>query len=368
MREARKHLFQERDTIAADPKCKFIPVPGSVRNKQNTRVHGPEEIRQATPSPLFNEVDTNDHEEMEKYWEELFGSENGDSDVVGTDHDMHMGGSIFEQVGSNVEVNDEPDDYDIEMAKAEEMGLFGEESKPALQTSSLPLSNSVEREEPERQTKRKRERATSPDSPPFDLPPDLDHNEKRRPPAKQWKVSPVNKALRDGQTSPMKRKREPEISSQIPALDLSGDVDHDEKRRKSETGETLQPPVQTEKEEEEEPAIVTIPRTANRSDRSAIRKRLRDDFGYGKKEDYKPARPSWKFRSFFETRRLRADLLRKNVASWDSKGFAFFQSGKEMAEPGEGLGVELVAKILLDVRDASSRFKRIYLLTICPGQ
>ena len=219
-----------------------------MRGKQTTIVRGPRVVRELKTSPLSNEVVMEDsravleadYSEMQEFWKELcdFG-ESGDTKMGVPNDDIYRGGFNDEAVGSALEVTDSNmenlDDYDIEMAKAEE-GLSREQPEQTLQIPSQPTFN-VNNEEPGRQTKRKRESRISPELYTFDLPGDIDHDDKRRPPAEQWNMSPISRAERDRQTNSMKRKRECTFSAQSPTLDLPGDFDHDEKRRKVEEGE-----------------------------------------------------------------------------------------------------------------------------------
>lgn len=206
-------------------------------------------VRELKTSPLSNEVVMEDsraileadYSEMQEFWKDLcdFG-ENWDTKMGDPNDDIYRGGFDNEAVGSALEVTNSNmeslDDYDIEMAKAEE-GLFGEQPEQTLQIPGQPTINSVNNKEPGRQTKRKRESRVSPESHTFDLPDDVDHDDKRRPPAEQWNLSPISRAERDRQTNSTKRKRESTFSPQSPTLDLPGDFDHDEKRRKLEESE-----------------------------------------------------------------------------------------------------------------------------------
>ena len=156
-----------------------IPPPGRTTGKENTLVRGPRTAFQPTPSRLSDEIDVNDCD-----------LEDDDTDMIDFDHDIYIDSSDDEDVESEMgdiestmedpndqdvesEMGDvdssveEPDDYDIEMAR-----FFGEESKPFPQTPGLPI---VDPEEPERQTKRKRESVSS-----EPVPGDVEHDQKRR--------------------------------------------------------------------------------------------------------------------------------------------------------------------------------------------
>ncbi|CAD6563700.1 MAG: hypothetical protein ASARMPREDX12_000021 [Alectoria sarmentosa] len=250
-REASKVLENQRsEWVASGIPSKFIPLPGWVRGKQTTRVRGPRVVRELKTSPLSNEVVMEDsraileadYSEMQEFWRDLcdFGG-NGDTKTGDPNDDIYRGGFDNEAIGSALEFTNSNmeslDDYDIEMAKAEE-GLFGEQPEQTLQIPGQPTFNSVNNKEPGRQTKRKRDSRTFSESYMFDLPGEVDHDDKRRPPAEQWNLSPISRAGRDRQTNSTKRKRESTFSPQSPILDLPGDSDHEEKRRKLEEGET----------------------------------------------------------------------------------------------------------------------------------
>ena len=395
----------------------FIPLPGCTEGKQETTVRGPRELKEHVRSSLRNEVDINDYTEMGDFFEGLCGVNGGDNKKNGSTN-IYIGDSD-QTVGSKVKATDssreEPDDYDIEMAKVEEAGFFKNQVEQTLQIPGLPIFNSGNTE---RQTKRKRESIISPDSLTLDLPSDLDHDEKRRPSAGQWKSSPLSREGRDGQK---KRKRESGISAESPVFDLPGDIDHDEKRRKLKTGTRSSQVPQDERREEEsvnlgpcdsfcqgtavadvrgqedfrvakaaakleidqgnsdvpglDPAdrdgapdrlqtsvhaeeeplsIVTFPRAARFPERYLVNKSLLQRHGHLNKfrSERKSIKPSWKFRSFFKTRRQREVLLHKGQESWTRQDDSFMRSGNEIAEPGATLGAEFVAKSLLDVRNA----------------
>ena len=78
----------------------------------------------------------------------------------------------------------EPDDYDIEMAKAEADGLFNvsfeEQAEPSLEAPGLPNLDSVGKEETEGQRKRKQESVSAPEISPAALSGYVDLGEKRR--------------------------------------------------------------------------------------------------------------------------------------------------------------------------------------------
>ena len=112
-------------------------------------------------------------------------------------------------------------------------------------------------------------------------------------------------------------------------------------------GEPMQPSAQTV---EEPSPFVEVPRTVKFSERYEDNKLLMRRHEHKFKRHDKRIGPSEEFQSFFATRRLRKDLLRKG-------------------ELGAGLGVEITAKSLLDVskRHRFPHSKPNLLLTVCPG-
>lgn len=237
-RKASRVLLKERHTWIASEvrqtsaKPKFIPLPGCTEGKQETTVRGPRKFENHGRSSLRNELDINNYTEVGDFGERHCDVEGGDNKLCGSTN-INISDSD-QTLGSELEVADssrkEPDDYEIEMAKVEEEGFFEKQAEQAFQIPGLPIFNSGNTEDPERQTKRKRESVIPPDSSTFDLPGDLDHDEKRRPRAGQWKFSPVGREGREKQT---KRKRESTVSPDSLTLDLPGDLDHDEKRMPS---------------------------------------------------------------------------------------------------------------------------------------
>lgn len=211
----------------------IIPLPGSTKGKQNTTVRGPRKNYERVETALRNEV--KDYTEMDNFFGELCDVNGGDNTKSDCQTNINIGDSD-QKVGSELEVTnssrEEPDDFDIEMAKAEEEGVLGEQAEQTFQIPGLPIFNPGNTEGAGRQTKRKRESTISLDSPTFDLPGDLDHDQKRRALAGQWN-SPVGEEGRDRQT---KRKRESGISAESPGFDLPGEIDHDQKRKKLKTG------------------------------------------------------------------------------------------------------------------------------------
>lgn len=119
------------------------------------------------------------HKEMQEFYNRLCGHGNILKNTVDASSYINMKGSNDEGVGSEVEVTnsamEDPDNYDIEMTKAqEEQGyneLFEEESEP---TFHIPDPSSFN------WTKRKRETVPSLQTPTFDLPGDVNHDGKRR--------------------------------------------------------------------------------------------------------------------------------------------------------------------------------------------
>lgn len=210
-REASSELRKHRASLLASGTS--VDLPDWTTGKQDTKIKGPRKVKKRGPSPLIRETDINDIDDEEctdteddsgsDSWNDLFDSE-GDDTSLGDfedenevndfaadyanliDYDEDINISMLDgEDETEVEVTDsamaEPDEYDIEMSKAEGLGLLGAEAKPILQIPGLPIFNPVDGgEEPERQTKRKRESVISPESPAFDMPSDSDHDEKRR--------------------------------------------------------------------------------------------------------------------------------------------------------------------------------------------
>ena len=97
--------------------------------------------------------------------------------------------------------------------------------------------------------------------------------------------------------------------------------------------------------------VDSMPRKAGFSDQCTVRREWMIDNGYqGKLKKFpKGIGPSKKFRSFFGTRRLRKNLIRRAMVSWDRKDALFVLSGQIIEDPPPGLGTEMMAKCLLDV-------------------
>lgn len=219
-REASGALQHKRSKILFG--SKFIPLPGETTGKQVTQVREPREAFQPRKSRFSPKVDMNnskavseeDFKQMEDFYSNLLRLKDGDMNVVDfdqvdfdqfdfdqvesdqndfdqvdfdradADQYINTGSSNDEQVGSEKEVaastTEDPDDYDIEMAKAEEEGLFEEQPEPTPSIPGLPVFLAAVNREPERQTKRKRETVSSPELPTSDLPGEANHSEKRR--------------------------------------------------------------------------------------------------------------------------------------------------------------------------------------------
>ena len=157
-----------------------IPHPGCTKGKQDTPVRGPRETTQHGPSPLAQEVCVNDtgavsedeFREMEDFYGQLCDHAGDYANLVDSEFDTYISQSTGEEAESDVDISGssvaELDDYDIEMAKLEDEGLFGELNVP------------VNTEETGRQTKRNRETMFSPELPTVDRPGQVDQNQKRR--------------------------------------------------------------------------------------------------------------------------------------------------------------------------------------------
>ena len=313
-REATSLLHRRRSRLIAlmnkrsdnGKKSRFVPLPGRTTGKEHTEIREPRQRFQRfqpKKSPLSAEVNPEEvtHEEHER--------ENC-LNVDGAEHDKNIVDSHGESETVFGDLNiEEPDDYDIEMAKLEAEAQLEEPSE----------------EEPERRTKRKREATISRESPTPDG--DFERGEKRRKLEIGTSSSQVLPAEEPERRT--KRKREATISLESPTPDLSGDFERGEKRKKLEIGTSssqVLPPQQRKQ---------ATKVTSNVS-------------------ELEPAGPSAMFKAFFATRRLRKDLLRKREASWSEEDASFMRSGKEIAEPDASLGAEFAAKSLLDVRDTAS--------------
>ena len=251
-REASRVLQEQRyERIYDNHKRKdkrIIPFPDCTKGKQKTTARGPRLTIKHRPSRLSHEIDSNtiddvceeDFEEMQAYYRELCERYDGknevnfndvtytagfteeevepDAEVTGLsmgepdDYDIEMAKAEGEDVESDTEVTgslmrepddydiemakveeeevepdaeitgssmEEPDDYDIEMAKAEEEGLF-EALQEADQSTELSIPDPIPAEDAGKQTKRKRESDFPPELPTVDLPGHDDRDQKRR--------------------------------------------------------------------------------------------------------------------------------------------------------------------------------------------
>ncbi len=127
--------------------------------------------------------DFDESEYFEDCFPDIFDAGPSNTKETGSNHDIYIGGSqndgeVEFEMESTDSTTEELDDYDIEMAKAEE-DLRSKELAEG-DTERTPVSFSpVNQEKPERLTKRKRE-AESRESPDSDLSGDFDRDEKRR--------------------------------------------------------------------------------------------------------------------------------------------------------------------------------------------
>ncbi len=193
--EASKHLHRTRSEIIESGRPS-IPSPGLTKGKQNTKIGGPRRATQHGPTPLSHEVDMSDtgliseeeFEEIQRFYRDICNQEGDEANTVESNDNTYIGWST-EKIDDNiVKVTDsfmaEPDDYDIEMAKAEADGLFNascdEQAEPSLEAPGLPDFDSVGKEETEGQRKRKQESDLAPEVSPAALSGHVDHGEKRR--------------------------------------------------------------------------------------------------------------------------------------------------------------------------------------------
>lgn len=219
-REASKQLREKRAQIIAKPgRRRSIPFPGCTEGKQDTEVRGPRDTVQHGPSLMSNEVDVNDvvgvseqsFDEMEDFYKELHDfeddvpsevninmqdferelgdSENDDPSMVDSDFDTYIDSFTDYNFETDVEGSGssmtEPDEYDLEMAKAEEDGLFNrtvdQQVEPSLEYLNASVFNLVGTVDGDRQKKREWESESSPEFPTIaHVPGDADRNGKRR--------------------------------------------------------------------------------------------------------------------------------------------------------------------------------------------
>ncbi len=192
--EASKHLHRTRSEIIKSGSS--IPSPGLTKGKQNTKIGGPRRTTQHGPTPLSHEVDMSDtgiipeedFEEIQKFYRDLCNLGDDDANTVESNDNTYIGWFTEKIDDNNMKTTDsfmvEPDDYDIEMAKAEADGLFNvsseEQAEPSLEAPGLPNLDSVGKEEAEGQRKRKQESVSAPEISPAALSGHVDHGEKRR--------------------------------------------------------------------------------------------------------------------------------------------------------------------------------------------
>ena len=182
-REASKRLGQRRAQIIQSSKKRSIPLPGCTKGKQKTKIGGPRQMNKHGPSSLSIEVDMNgigdvsaeDHDEMREFWERLCDFGGSDTETIEPEQNTYINWSNDEEVEVDGEAQDgqeaeddvaiagfsttEPDDYDIEMAKA---------------------FDSIEPEGSKGQGKRKWESVSTSEEAPADISVPVDHEQKRR--------------------------------------------------------------------------------------------------------------------------------------------------------------------------------------------
>ena len=374
---------------------------------------------------------------MEDFFNEFCNNGDEDASMVDFDDDTYINWSVDQEGESDVEATGssetEPDDYEIEMAKAEEEQRLNERSEeqiePAPETTDLEIPGFVAINTEVKQRKRERESECSP------LPGQDDHNDKRikleidtdsspsptRTQRKKTKYQPGQiqahelfcrssslAAIFEAAIAVGAQRASQEDSSDAPPLDaldleLLGEepngsqqtssslcedskmficetmfpvVSQDDLRVANAGGNLLgihlgnsevselgsadrealgkalgnSAELQPQRDaDEEQSGFTAIPRTATRSGRSTRHRELHKKYGYSIKRDEKPTKPSRDFQSFFATRRLRQDILRKDAGSCSAADKAFVMSGKLIEEPGPKFGAEFVAKCLLDV-------------------
>ena len=176
--EASKFLCNKRALIKRRSR-RYIQLPGCPQGKHDPAVGGRRAAREKAqhttkhqPHNLshyanVDDIDEEDDEAMQAYYAFLCETYDGDPSKTVFDEEFTR---------SSIE---EPDDYEIEMAKAEEDGLLGDLHEDAP-SSGEPTSDLVNTDEINKQTKRKRESAPSPEPPTEDLSDHVDRDLKRR--------------------------------------------------------------------------------------------------------------------------------------------------------------------------------------------
>ena len=304
------HITKRRQQNAARSSrshARLVPEKPT-RHSEEKRPHQNEAMLSQSSAEAVPEKPTRQYEEMERYWDKIC---NFEDSVVHTD-----------------------------------------DTNPYINIDSTTAAQS-ECKEPGTHRKRKREESSTSDSPAVDLRGENHHD---------WKRRKLEIGTERPKTPPSSLRKEwrPDggeaVRRSLSPADSGADVElasSDQEASKEALSVIDTSQVSAEVEEKEENCFVSFERTARISELAAVNKSLMRSQGREFKKHDKPLGPSKEFQSFLETRRQRKALLLKGASMWDEEDASFMQSGKEFAEPGAGLGAELVAKRLLTVRDAA---------------
>ena len=382
-----KVLQRKRSGTSASNRTGVVPLPGYTKGKQNTAVpqyQGPTKHRVSILSPLSQEINENDirgvpersveNENMQTLYGRFSDFWENDRKMIDSELDTYINDSTDDEVESDLEVTGswmaEPDDFDIEMAKAEEEGLFNVSSGEE-QTPGLAIPKPVSTGESRGQSKRKRESASSPESSTADLPGHVDRDPKRRRleigtnSSQETPPELRKKTRREGQGEFIAQDLFSQSSSLAAVLQAAPRVGALEAPQ-SDSADGLgldsmdlellgeQPGSSEQQQSSVSDDSEVSPRITRFSNRCMINRSFMLANGYSIRRYDKPTKPSKEFQSFFATRRLRTNLLRQDKDSWSEEDTSFFLSGKKIAEPGARFGAEFVAKCLLDVSSTTS--------------
>ena len=197
-REASEFLCDQRFSILNDVikfndnrpstvRKRSVPFPAYTKGKQNTEIGGRRKIIKHGRSilsggPLANDLEE-DFEELQAFYRQICELDDINTKNADSDQSTQVTGSTGEEGELGGDVTDfsaeEPDDFEIEMDKAEEAGAFKVLCQEE-QTLDVPTSISASTEEVENEKKRKSESAFPSEESTVDLPGHVDHDLKRR--------------------------------------------------------------------------------------------------------------------------------------------------------------------------------------------
>ena len=195
-REASEFLCDQRFSILNDVikfnnrpstiRKRSVPFPAYTKGKQNTEIGGQRKITKHEQSilsggPLANDLEE-DFEELQAYYRQICELDDINTKNADSDQSTQVTGSTGEEGELEGDVSDfsteEPDDYELEMIKAEEAGFFKALCQEE-QTLDVPTSTSASTEEVGNE-KRQSESAFPYEESTVDLPGHVDHDLKRR--------------------------------------------------------------------------------------------------------------------------------------------------------------------------------------------